>query len=270
MKKIALFLKGMIVGIANIIPGVSGGTMAVVTNVYDLMVDMLSFKIENLKKRWLEALILVLGMGFGILAFSHLLEFLLENYGTQCNWFFAGVVIGTIPFLLKKSKVKRPKVTSIASFLVMLAIMVVMFIFSDIVENDTSEALTMNVGTFFYMMLAGFVGAFSMIVPGISGSFMMVVMGTYKTILSALTALNLTTILILLPFGIGAIVGLIVGARVIAWLLRRFPEQTYFGILGLIIGSIPTLVNVNGVVLIAVLVIGTATSYIFGKNEPEE
>ena len=77
MKKIFLFLKGMVVGVSNIIPGVSGGTMAVVTNVYDLMVDILSMKIQNIKKRWLEALILVLGMGFGILAFSHLLEFLL-------------------------------------------------------------------------------------------------------------------------------------------------------------------------------------------------
>lgn len=288
MKKIAIFLKGIIVGVANIIPGVSGGTMAVVTNVYSLMVDVLSFKIEKLKKRWLEALILVLGMVFGILAFSHLLEFLLENYEKQCNWFFSGVVIGTVPFLLKKSKVKRPKVTSIASFLVMLAIMVVIFIFSDIVETDVAATLTpditqtlipetqapkapvMDVGNFLYMMLAGFLGAFSMIVPGISGSFMMVVMGTYQTILSALTSLNLSSLLILAPFGIGSIIGLIVGARVIAWLLKRFPEQTYFGILGLIIGSVPTLVDVDGVVLISILIIGTATSYIFGLNEPEE
>ena len=96
---------------------------------------------------------------------------------------------------------------------------------------------------------------------------MMVVMGAYKTILSAITDLNL---LILLPFGIGAAIGLVVGARVISWLLKRFPEQTYFGILGLIIGSVPTLAGTDGVVLIILLVIGTATSFYFGKSELKE
>ena len=267
MKKIALFIKGMVIGIANIIPGVSGGTMAVVTNVYDLMVDILSLKIANIKKRWFEALILVLGMGFGILAFSHLLEFLLTNYEKQCNWFFSGIVLGTVPFLVAKSEVKRPKVSTIISFLVMLGIMVVIFIFSDKVDKESGDNLTLNAGTFVYMMLAGFVGAFSMIVPGISGSFMMVVMGTYKTILSAITDFNF---LILIPFGIGAAAGLVGGARVIAWLLKRFPEQTYFGILGLIIGSLFTLAELEGVVLITLLVIGTVTSYLFGKSELKE
>jgi putative membrane protein len=267
MKKIFLFLKGMVVGISNIIPGVSGGTMAVVTNVYDLMVDILSMKIQNIKKRWLEALILVLGMGFGILAFSHLLEFLLTYYAKQCNWFFSGIVIGTVPFLVAKSKVKKPKISTIISFLVMLGIMIVIFIFSADMNKEAGESLTLNVGTFMYMILAGFIGAFSMIVPGISGSFMMVVMGAYKTILSAITDLNL---LILLPFGIGAAIGLVVGARVISWLLKRFPEQTYFGILGLIIGSVPTLAGTDGVVLIILLVIGTATSFYFGKSELKE
>jgi putative membrane protein len=96
---------------------------------------------------------------------------------------------------------------------------------------------------------------------------MMVVMGAYQTILAAITDLN---ILMLLPFGIGAAIGLVVGARTISWLLKRFPEQTYFGILGLIVGSLPTLVNTDGIILVALLIIGTATSYIFGKNEPEE
>lgn len=279
------FFKGIVIGIANVIPGVSGGTMAVVLNIFDTLVAVLSLDIPTIKKKWKEVLVLFLGVGVGVAALSFIMELLLKYFPTQCNWFFAGVVIGSVPLILKKSgtTVKSITFSKILSFLLTLVVMVVIFVFTDSVDKESGAVLGSNLGTFFYMILAGAVAAFCMIVPGISGSFMLVVMGAYSTVISIITTV-LSTVLsfsipdvnqflsTLLMFGglvIGILMGFVLGAKLIKLLLKKFPSHTYLAILGLVLGSCPFLLGWNGLILVGVIGIGFAISYLFGRTEQE-
>lgn len=292
MKKLQLFIKGIAIGIANIIPGVSGGTMAVIMGVYALMVDFLSFKWSVIKKKWADILFLALGMGSGIILLSWPLKYLLANFNSQCNYFFAGVVIGSIPLIYSKTKntneekkqkkISLPSFSGVICFVLMLALMIAIFVISGGISKDDGGVMENNIVTYLFMIPAGLLAAVSMIIPGISGSFVMVVIGAYQTILSALSFDSLN-IIILLCFGIGALIGVIGGARLIGFLLKKFSSQTYMGILGLIIGSIPYLISFewlqgnssvlitvfSGVVHILLLCIGAAVTYLFGKMDPE-
>ncbi len=292
MKKLKLFIKGIGIGIANIIPGVSGGTMAVIMGVYALMVDFLSFKWSVIKKKWADILFLALGMGSGIILLSWPLKYLLANFNSQCNYFFAGVVIGSIPLIYSKTKNKNngkkqkkislPSFSGIICFVLMLALMIAIYVVSGGISKEDGGVMDNSIGTYLFMIPAGVLAAVSMIIPGISGSFIMVVIGAYQTILSALSFDSLN-ILILLCFGIGALIGVVGGARLISYLLKKFSSQTYMGILGLIVGSVPYLISFgwlqgnssvlitifSGVVHILLLCIGAAVTYLFGKMDPE-
>lgn len=283
------FLKGMVIGVANVIPGVSGGTMAVIMNIYDMLIAILSLDIPTIKKKWKEAMVLLLGMGVGILALSFIMELLLERFPTQCNWFFAGIVIGSVPFIFKKSEtsLKKLNVSRIISFVIPLAVMIIIFIFNDTVDKEGGAVLTADFGTFMYMILAGLVAAFCMIVPGISGSFMLVVIGVYATVISIVnTAVSTgaafiasfdTSLLssLIAPailgggFALGVLAGLFFGAKLIKFLLARFHSLTYLAILGLVIGSVPFLLGWDGLILAAVISVGAAVSLGFSKTEEQ-
>lgn len=283
------FLKGMVIGVANVIPGVSGGTMAVIMNIYDMLIAILSLDIPTIKKKWKEAMVLLLGMGVGILALSFIMELLLERFPTQCNWFFAGIVIGSVPFIFKKSEtsLKKLNVSRIISFVIPLAVMIIIFIFNDTVDKEGGAVLTADFGTFMYMILAGLVAAFCMIVPGISGSFMLVVIGVYATVISIVnTAVSTgaafiasfdTSLLssLIAPailgggFALGVLAGLFFGAKLIKFLLARFHSLTYLAILGLVIGSVPFLLGWDGLILVAVISVGAAVSLGFSKTEEQ-
>ena len=268
MKFLSNFLKGIVIGIANVIPGVSGGTMAVVLNIFDTLVAVLSLDIPTIKKKWKDVLFLFLGVGAGVIALSFLMELLIKYFPTQCNWFFAGVVIGSVPLILKKAgtTVKKLSVSKIISFLFTLAIMIVIFMFTDSVDKESGTVLANNAGTFLYMIFAGAIAAFCMIVPGISGSFMLVVIGAYSTVISIITNFNF---FLLCGLGIGVLAGLILGAKLIKFLIKRFPTHTYLAILGLVLGSLPFLLEWNGIILVAIIGTGTVISYLFGKSEKE-
>ncbi len=283
------FLKGMVIGVANVIPGVSGGTMAVIMNIYDMLIAILSLDIPTIKKKWKEAMVLLLGMGVGILALSFIMELLLERFPLQCNWFFAGIVIGSVPFIFKKSEtsLKKLNVSRIISFVIPLAVMIIIFIFNDTVDKEGGAVLTADFGTFMYMILAGLVAAFCMIVPGISGSFMLVVIGVYATIISIVnTAVSTgaafiasfdTSLLssLIAPavlgggFALGVLAGLFFGAKLIKFLLARFHSLTYLAILGLVIGSVPFLLGWDGLILVAVISVGAAVSLGFSRTEEQ-
>lgn len=199
---------------------------------------------------------------------SFIMDLLLKYFPTQCNWFFAGVVIGSVPLILKKSgtSIKRLSASKVICFIFTLAVMIVIFIFTDSVDKEGGAVLANNAGTFFYMILAGAIAAFCMIIPGISGSFMLVVIGAYSTVISIVTNFNF---FLLCGLGIGVLIGLFFGAKLIKFLINRFPAHTYLAILGLVLGSIPFLLEWSGVILVAVIGAGTVISYLFGRTEKE-
>ena len=243
---IRLFFVGIILGVANIIPGVSGGTLAVVFNIYDRLIGVISLNIKKIISEWKFLLPLGLGMVTGILGFSKIISFLFENYPMQTNLFFVGIIAGSIPLVLRKikssiqetqiKKNKKPYLSTVICFIIALAVMIIMAFFKDI--SDSSVIYTeLSVKLFFTLMISGAVGAVAMIIPGISGSFLLLALGTYATVIGSLSDFNIP---LMIPTAIGILLGLLCGAYLVRTLMEKVPAQTYGSILGLVVGSIFT------------------------------
>lgn len=242
---VKLFFIGIILGVANVIPGVSGGTLAVVFNVYDRLINVISLNVKKIISEWKFLLPLALGMGVGIIGFSKILTFLFENYPMQTNLFFVGIIAGSIPLVYRKIKSsmqeiseqnKKPYLSTIICLIVALAIMIVMTVFKDF--SGSSVIYTELSGSLFLLLLvSGALGAVAMIIPGISGSFLLLAIGTYATVIGSVSDFNIP---LMIPTAIGILLGLFFGAFLVRTLMKKVPTQTYGSILGLVIGSIFT------------------------------
>lgn len=260
MDLLVLFFKGIAIGMVNVIPGVSGGTLAVVFGIYDKFVNAITFNVKSLWKNRRFVVPLVLGMLGGVLIFSKLIDFLYTHFPLQTNYFFTGLVIGSIPMLFtlmvkkyssesepkEEGKISGAKIVSVVIFaLIGLSIMLV-FNYLEGVYDAASYAPIMpdfTVKLAIRIFIAGLLGAVAMIVPGISGSLLMLMMGVYTIVITSIPALFSPdtfwhALILLLPNGIGVLLGLVCGAKLISWFLKKFPNQTYAIIFGLIVGSV--------------------------------
>ncbi|MCR5461696.1 MAG: DUF368 domain-containing protein [bacterium] len=230
-------------GIANIIPGVSGGTLAIILGIYEKLIDVLSSFWKNLKKNILFVLPLLIGMGIALIAGSFVIDWGLKNFPIATTLFFVGLVIGGIPFIYMKVH-KKYNVVNVIIFIIIFALVVLLSILT------VGSNVSLDKIDFLLIVKLFFVGAITaatMIIPGISGSLVLMNMGYYESIVECVK--NLTkissmghSICVLLPFGIGVIIGLVLIAKLIKWLLRKFPIQSYFGILAFVIASIVSII----------------------------
>ena len=237
-----ILLAGIVFGLANVIPGVSGGTMAVVFGLYERLIDL----VANLRTKWREELpfILVfgLGAGTGILLFGKLMEWILANYPTEANAFFIGIILGSIPMLVRltfrQGKKWRVSLANILPMLITFGIMIPMALTDTSNAKEAAVAAQVthfDLGYSLMCVLYGVIAISTMIIPGISGSFVMLLMGFYGTIISAVANLNF---LVLIPFAIGCLIGLFFTSKLIKWLLAKYAEPSYSAILGFVFGSI--------------------------------
>ncbi|MGP1576712.1 MAG: DUF368 domain-containing protein [Treponema sp.] len=240
-------LIGVFIGLANIIPGVSGGTAAVICNVYDKLLMLSSLDIKRIKAEWKLLLSLIIGVGGGIAGFAKLVTLLYRFYPAQTNFFFLGIILGSIPFLYENMNNAIPNTAQARSVrfyrdravpLVLCvtgaALMLVLFFIQRGGINTVEAVTTVSHGLRIKLFFMGILSAFAMLIPGISGSFVLLILGAYQTIIQAVAEFNLA---ILMPFGAGVCVGLVAGARIIAFFFNRFPAAMYGAILGLIAGS---------------------------------
>lgn len=272
MKYIRNVLAGAVIGIAEIIPGVSGGTLAVLMGIYDELIGTISHLTQNIKENLKFLIPLLLGMGASILGFSHIIKFLLENYPMAVNFLFLGLVIGIIPMLTKRATAGKFKILNMIPFVITFVIMILLAFFSMSSGSDTALITAMDVGTFFRFMVIGFLAAICLILPGISGSMIMVIFGIYDSVINAVTRLD---ILMLLPVGIGIILGILFGSKAIDFSLKKYPQATFFAILGLVAGSTISIYNrsgfhlmsAQGAAAVVTLIIGIAISLFFTSDK---
>lgn len=239
MKAILLLLKGFIMGIANIIPGVSGGTLAIILGIYEKLINILSCLWKNIKENLKFIIPLFLGMGIAIIAGSYIIDWGLTNFPIATTMFFIGLVIGGIPFIYIKVH-KNYSVVNVLIFIIIAAVVILISLWTIDKEVNLSKLDFLLIVRLFCV---GMVAAATMIIPGISGSLVLMNLGYYEGIIGAIKGLTDLSqlghnICVLLPFGFGVIVGLILIARVIKWLLKKFPVQSYFGILAFVMASI--------------------------------
>ena len=252
MSYIWMILKGMLMGIANIIPGVSGGTMAISLGIYDDLI----YSITHLAKNWKKSLRILLPLGgglvLGIIGFSYLIEVLLSQYTLPTALAFIGLILGGIPILMKsfllalRQEQKKISFSHIALFVVFFALVISLALIQ--AEGNTMLTINLSFGSMITMFFIGVVASATMVVPGVSGSLVLMVLGYYYGILNsvtgffdALTAMDLGQLWhytgILFPFGIGVLAGIFLISKLIEYLFTNHPTLTYSGILGLVLAS---------------------------------
>lgn len=239
-------LQGMVVGIANIIPGVSGGTMMVAMGLYDKLIHA----ITHLKSEFRESLKLLvpifLGAAIAIVALSRLFEFLLTNYPIPTNFAFCGLIAGSLPFIFKKVKGHAVSVGKGVCFVIFFAVVILMAVMGETSGNAADVSFGfINVAK---LLVVGIIAAATMVIPGVSGSMMLMLLGYYDTILKTinrfmdvLIAFDIQDILvqcgILIPFGIGVILGIFLIAKLIEFIFSKAEIHAYYAIIGLILAS---------------------------------
>lgn len=241
MKKVLEYLKyflcGLVFGIANVIPGVSGGTMLVIFGVFDRLTEAIS----GIKKIFSNIAFLItfaLGAGAGILLSAKVIGSMFETYAIQTNMFFIGLILGGIPLIVKLGTAeKKAKPLCLLPFVISMAIVIGLTVleklnlFSMTAQNVTGFDAVFSLK----LILCAAIAAVTMIIPGISGSFMMMLLGVYETIIGALNDWNFYVII---PFALGAIIGIIFGAKLISILLRKNKLMVYSAIMGMVVGSV--------------------------------
>ena len=290
MKLITDIIKGMLVGVANIIPGVSGGTMMVSMGIYETILNAVNTLFKDFKKSFMMLLPIGIGMVLGIGVFSFIIPFCLEEYPFPTSFCFIGLILGGVPAIIKPAKDSLKKEGKSISF---LHILIFAMLFALAVgmaamnETQTSSA-NFDLSLFFMIKLfvIGLIASATMVVPGVSGSLVLMILGFYTGIVDTISefikgALNfdfpvlLHSIGVLMPFGIGIIVGIFAVAKLIEWLFEKYPSYTYSGILGLIIASPIAIIikmgrnNINVITIvlgIVLLLVGTWFTWWFGKK----
>ena len=246
MKAIRNVLKGMVIGIANIIPGVSGGTMMVAMGIYDKLIHCITHIFKEFKKSVLFLLPIAIGMGIAVIGGSLGIEALFANFPLQANLLFIGLIVGGLPAIWKNVKGKSIRFGHILSFVVFFALVVVMAFLGG--KEGNAVDLSFSVVNVLKLFAVGLVAAGTMVIPGVSGSMVLLLLGYYNPIVSAindfleaLTAFDMEGILtgvgILAPFGIGVVVGVLVIAKIIEIIFNKCPLYAYWAIIGLIVAS---------------------------------
>lgn len=240
-KYIVNVIQGIAVGVANIIPGVSGGTIALIIGIFERLIDAIkSFNMKALRllfkgewKAFAEAtdlyflLSIFIGIGVAIISLARLFDFLFTNYPVYIWSYFFGLVLASIYFVAKAVDRWR---FSVVFFLVLGTVIAAMITF---VHPATENA---HPG---YLFLAGVIAICSMILPGLSGSFVLILLGDYQLV--AIHAINTMDLAILAPFALGAIVGLIAFSHLLSWVFKRYKDQTIAMLTGFILGSMGVL-----------------------------
>ena len=293
-------LRGMVIGLANVIPGVSGGTMMVSIGIYDKLI----YSINNLFKKFKECFRILLpylvGMGLAIALGSVALKVAFEKYPLPTNTLFIGLILGSLPIILKQIKGEKINALCIIIFLVFAAIVIV----PKAIANNTlvganekggnqwaETGLPLDILHIIIYFLLGVLASASMVVPGISGSMMLKIFGYYEPIVTttiggtfkdAIPAgdwgLVLHNLAVLLPFAIGIVVGIFGVAKLIEFLLKKWKVYTYCGILGMVLAS-PVVILMDasifagfnwiiGVVSVIALALGVFIAFKLG-GDPE-
>ena len=239
-------LQGIVVGIANIIPGVSGGTMMVAMGLYDRLIHA----ITHLKSEFKDSMKLLIpifaGAGIAIVALSRLFEFLLATYPIPTNFAFCGLIAGSLPFIFKKVKGHKVTVSKIIPFLIFFGVVILMALLGE--TGGASADVSLGFVNLLKLFGVGIIAAATMVVPGVSGSMMLMLLGYYDTILKvindfvdALVKFDMgrlmTGVGILAPFGIGVVIGIFLIAKIIEFIFSKAEIHAYYGIIGLILAS---------------------------------
>ena len=226
---IARMLKGMIIALGFILPGVSGGVLAAILGIYERMIRFLAHIKENFVENVLYFTPVAIGMVLGIAAFSYPVNLLLDNYKVIVLWGFAGAIIGTIPSLIKESvkESDRDRADTVTFWL--------SFILSGIFLYSLNGMVGTLPANFLSFVLAGALIALGILIPGLSPSNLLLILGLYTPMLTGFKHLDLFGTF--LPIGIGGALALILFSKAMDYILKHYHSRVYHFIIGIVLSS---------------------------------
>lgn len=287
-------IKGIFIGIANIIPGVSGGTLALSMGIYDKLIGAVSNFLKDWKQSVLTLFPIAIGCGVGIIGFTYAIEYLLSEHTFVTCMAFIGLILGGLPVLVRQLKEKLHDgngsigMSGSLCFLLLFAFAVFLPMIGS--DEEMMQTLTASPFLMIIMFFIGIIASATMVIPGVSGSMVLMILGYYygiidsiKTFLEALKAFDIPVLLdrclILAPFGIGVLLGIFLIAKLITFLFEKYGVQTYCAILGLVLsspfaifyntglfaqlGSLNTMLLASGILF---ALIGGVISYFLGER----
>jgi len=305
MKFILDIIRGAVIGIANIIPGVSGGTMMVTMGIYDKLLGSIAGIVKNFKKSIKTLFPYLIGMAVGIVGFAFLLTtILLPKAPLPTAFAFIGLIVGGVPVLVKKlvhagSKKSDEEINELSSNAVnkeevvqenaigrkqphplwcifVFAVFFALIIGMQFMGEGADRVVTPSFVNVLLLLVMGVLAAAAMVIPGVSGSLLLLAFGFYNPVTGAITdfisaaldldiAVAFEKALILVPFGIGVLLGIFFVAKLIEWLLKKHERLTYCGILGLVCASpIPVFLNALGGTIGVVAVVTSVVTFVAG------
>ncbi len=233
MKNLILTLfKGMFIGGTMLIPGVSGGSMAIILGIYDRLISSISRFFKNIKSNVIFLAIFGIGAVAGMILFAKPISYLKDMFEKPVMFFFIGCVAGSIPMMLKKAQVKK---VSWKCFVFPIVGILFVILIALIPTGGTAAAMSGSIFDYLLLVLAGFLAAIALVLPGISVSFFLLLIGVYDDLINSIETLNIP---FLIPIFIGLVLGVILTTKLLEAAMNKFPQPTYLIILGFIVGSI--------------------------------
>lgn len=234
--------QGAVIGVAMIIPGVSGGTLAVLMNVYDKLIDAISNLRRDFKNSFFFLLPILLGAGLAVAAMYFPLKYALKYAPFPTVMLFAGLMVGSFPKIVKDGIKLGFKPFNVASVLIPLAAVIAICFIPNMGNADLSPSMAWY--GYLLLVLVGAVASCALVVPGVSGSMLLLIFGYYNSIFDTVSGLRTDfghSILVLALFAVGLIVGFFSIAKLMKLLMKKFPRGTNWAIIGFVVGSIPAI-----------------------------
>lgn len=241
-ERISLILKGIVLGISFILPGVSGGVLSVVMGIYDKLIEAVSHFYEswaNFKKYFNFLFFLGIGGIISVLVLTNVIEYALNKIPVITILIFVGLIVGGVPQLFNKIK----KDVSFGNILLMFIGIGLLVLMSITTGGASNQVIDTSFVSMLKMFGVGVLASATIVIPGVSGSFLLMVMGYYEPLLRIINEITSFTnlynnIIVMIPFGIGLVIGAIVIAKLIDFCLNKYPIKTYYVIIGFVIASI--------------------------------
>lgn len=264
-------LKGIVIGIANIVPGVSGGTMMVSMGIYDRLIHCITHLFSEFKKSVKFLFPIAVGMLIAIVGSSFALKELFARIPIQTNLLFVGLILGGLPAIQKHVKGQKVKVGHIIAAVAFFALVAGMAAFGE--TEGAAVNLSFSFVNVLILFAVGVITSATMVIPGVSGSMVLMLMGYYEPILvtitdfvTALVHLDMNGILsgcgILIPFGLGVVAGIFGIAKLVEIVFEKFPLYAYWAIIGLIMASPVAILLMNRDVFAQITVLSGLTGVI--------
>jgi putative membrane protein len=235
MSQIKIIFYGLIIGISNVIPGVSGGTMAVVFGIYEKLIAVVSLDVKAIKENFGFIVLLAIGIVGGILGFSNVMNYLLLEHETLAFYSFLGIILGSFPLIIKKANIKKIRLSESLAFVSTFLFM----LWLTFVQPEGAGQIDVSQLTWLLaigLFAASSMATFTMILPGISGSMVLLAIGMYQGVFGyAIGQFVFPHLLIVVS---GMLAGLVLGAKAVKILMEKYYTQTYAAIIGLLIGSL--------------------------------